>query len=87
MNFTSAYDKARPYISRFVLAPAGVLLANYAASKFGVQIDSEAIRVAIDLAIYGAIHKSTDKIINPADTSSHHLAVEGVDAKARIMGK
>jgi hypothetical protein len=79
------YDRARPYLSRFVLAPIGVLVANYAASKFGVQIDSEAIRVAIDLAIYGAIHKSADKIINPADTSSHHLAVEGVEAKSRIV--
>jgi hypothetical protein len=79
------YDRARPYLSRFILAPAAVLLANYAANKFGLTVDSEALRVAIDLAIYGAVHKTFDKRINPADTSSHHLAVEGVTAKSRLV--
>lgn len=82
MNY---YDKARPYISRFVLAPAAVLLVNWLGQKFGVQIDSEQLRIAADLAIYGAVHKTFDKVINPADTSSHHLAVEGVADKSRLV--
>jgi len=85
MDFVALYDRGRPYISRFVLAPAAVLLANYAGGKFGITIDSEAARIAIDLAIYGFVHKTFDKKINPADTSSHHLAVEGVADKSRLV--
>ena len=83
MNF---YDRLRPYLSRFLIAPLAVGAANWAAGKLGIQVDSGTLATTVDLAIYGAVHKAADKVINPADTASHHLAVEGVDAKTRIVG-
>lgn len=73
------FDSLRPYLSRFVIAPLAVAAVALIGKKTGIQVDSESLRVAADLAIYGAVHKVADKMINPADTASKHLAVSGVE--------
>lgn len=81
------FDRFRPYISRFLLAPAAILVANKIAKDTGHQIDSESLRVAADLALYGVIHKVSDKVLNPADSASAHLAASGVEEhKAMKVG-
>jgi hypothetical protein len=83
-------DSLRPLVSRVVIGPAAVLLANYLQRKFGLTVDSTQLQTVIDLAVYGLAHKLFDKsstIGNPGDSASTHLAVaEASEAAALKAG-
>lgn len=78
----SFFDRLRPYLSRFVIAPLAVFATNFVAHKTGIVVDPNQVSVAVDLAVYGAAHRVADKIVNPQDTASAHLAVDG---KAQVQ--
>lgn len=82
-------DALRPFISRY----AAILVAyvgGWLTVKYGVDLPPELrdvlkdtlSAVALFMVTYVTTHRLVDKKVNPADTASEHLAVEG-KAEAR----
>lgn len=72
-------DNLRPFVSRVVGAVVGAL-AGMLSTKVGIQVDPStqaSITTAVVVGAYGVAHKIIDKKLNPADSASKHLALQG----------
>lgn len=76
-------DSLRPYIAR-ILAAAIAAGIGALATKLGIDatsVDQTALATSVGsfltLVIYAVVHKLIDKKVNPADSASTHLAVQG----------
>jgi len=72
-------DSLRPFVSRVLGAVVGAL-AGMLSTKVGIQVDPStqaSITTAVVVGAYGVVHKVLDKRLNPADSASAKLAIEG----------
>lgn len=79
----SLLDKLRPFLSRIIAAPiaAGCAVLLH---KTGIAVDDTTVTAAVVAGVYGVAHKVLDKVANPADTASAHLAAQGKSERAAI---
>ena len=77
------FDALRPFLSR-ILASLVAACCTWLTVKFKIEIDgttqtalSDALSVFILTSSYAVSHRFLDKLWNPADSASSHLAVEG----------
>lgn len=79
----SFLDKLRPFVSRILAAPIAAACAVLL-HKTGIAVDDTTVTAAVVAGAYGVAHKVLDKVTNPADTASAHLAVQGKQDRAAI---
>jgi hypothetical protein len=77
-------DSLRPFIARYIALAIAWLVAHYAI-KFGVSVDNQAQQALANevvnivceiIGIYAGSHKALNKIFNPGDAASSHLAAD-----------
>lgn len=84
-------DRLRPYLARLV-GTAVASFCGWLLLRYGVDVDKDTqaqlaeaivvIVIPLMLAAREITHKGLNKIINPGDTASAHLAVAGKNASA-----
>jgi hypothetical protein len=73
------FDSLRPFLSRIVATVLGGAF-GWLTTKTGIEVDpatQASIAGAVVVGVYGVAHKLIDKKVNPADSASKHLAVDG----------
>lgn len=79
-------DSLRPFLSRVIAALVSTL-ATWLLVHYGIDLDDATRHQLVDAIVgiiiptftvaYALAHKTLDKKLNPADSASKHLAVEG----------
>lgn len=83
-------DFLRPYLARIIAAAVAALI-GWVVTKLGIDatsVDQTALATSVGtfltLVVYSVAHKLFDKSINPADSASTHLAVQGKQDAANL---